>query len=291
MRDVVAKARGIGPSTMSTLIPRKGLQVRMLPELLRHGHPAAHAGSAAPVPVAGHPRPGAGVHSSHPFTGRRDRQSSRRSDRGCPAVGSENRFARTVPRVGRQVVTRPFLEGDLAVLAGLFAGSWSTRHCWCTAFCSTRRQFSLGWFGGGNARHFAAMVARDSIPMGVLAVQDEQVIGWCACGPRSRYVVAATPRTRTLRDRPTEERARVWFVPCFFVKDGYRGRGVTFALARAAVDLARREGAVAIEGSPLSTSAGHGDGDFAGFEEVFAAAGFSRVARPTTDRVIMRLDL
>lgn len=35
LRDVVEKARRIGPSTMSTLIPRTGLQVRLLPELLR----------------------------------------------------------------------------------------------------------------------------------------------------------------------------------------------------------------------------------------------------------------
>jgi len=35
MRELAAKARGIGPSTMSTLIPRTGFQVRLIPELLR----------------------------------------------------------------------------------------------------------------------------------------------------------------------------------------------------------------------------------------------------------------
>ena len=35
MRELAGKARSIGPSTMSTLIPRTALQVRMLPELLR----------------------------------------------------------------------------------------------------------------------------------------------------------------------------------------------------------------------------------------------------------------
>ena len=35
LRELVARARSIGPSTMSTLIPRTGLQVRLIPELLR----------------------------------------------------------------------------------------------------------------------------------------------------------------------------------------------------------------------------------------------------------------
>jgi 2-polyprenyl-6-methoxyphenol hydroxylase-like FAD-dependent oxidoreductase len=35
LRELAAKARSVGPSTMSTLIPRTGIQVRLIPELLR----------------------------------------------------------------------------------------------------------------------------------------------------------------------------------------------------------------------------------------------------------------
>ena len=35
MRDVTVKARDIGPSIMSTLIPRTRIQVRMIPDLIR----------------------------------------------------------------------------------------------------------------------------------------------------------------------------------------------------------------------------------------------------------------
>ena len=35
MRELAARARGIGPSTMSTLIPRTAIQIRSIPELLR----------------------------------------------------------------------------------------------------------------------------------------------------------------------------------------------------------------------------------------------------------------
>jgi hypothetical protein len=35
MRELAAKARRIGHTTMSTLIPRTGIHVRLMPELLR----------------------------------------------------------------------------------------------------------------------------------------------------------------------------------------------------------------------------------------------------------------
>ena len=35
MRELAAKARSIGPTTMSTLIPRTGIQIRLIPEVLR----------------------------------------------------------------------------------------------------------------------------------------------------------------------------------------------------------------------------------------------------------------
>ncbi|HEY5881660.1 MAG TPA: GNAT family N-acetyltransferase [Nakamurella sp.] len=158
--------------------------------------------------------------------------------------------------MGSQVTTRPVLERDLDALSGLFGAQWSTRHCWCMAFCSTGRQFSFGWFGGGNARRFAAMAARSPNPMGILAFREvsagEEVVGWCACGPRSRYAGAATTRTAMIRDFAQQEHATVWFVPCFFVRAGFRGQGVTGALLGAAVELARGQGAMAIEGWPIA---------------------------------------
>lgn len=182
-------------------------------------------------------------------------------------------------------------EPDLPALADLFASEWSTRHCWCMAFCSTRGQFALGWFGGGNARRFAVLASRGSTPMGVLALRAGAAVGWCACGPRSRYAAAGTPRTTLIRDRAAGEHETVWFVPCLFVRAGSRGQGVTHVLVGAAVDLARRAGAVAIEGWPIADPGGRPTEAFVGRESVFADAGFRCVARPTADRVIMRRDL
>ncbi len=45
----------------------------------------------------------------------------------------------------------------------------------------------------------------------------------------------------------------IWAVTCLFTRVGFRKRGVSRALARAAVDFARERGARAIEAYPMTT--------------------------------------
>ncbi len=188
------------------------------------------------------------------------------------------------------LATRPVGPDDLADLADLFEGQRNTRRCWCTAFCVTRRQFAVGWLTGGNRRHFETMAARGT-PMGILASASGKPVGWCACGPRSRYTVADGERGRVLRDRDRTEGDTVWLLPCLFVRADLRGRGVTRTLIRAACDLARREGAAAIEGWPVTESDRQSADAFLGCERVFEELGFRCVGRPAGQRVVMRLDL
>lgn len=84
---------------------------------------------------------------------------------------------------------------------------------------------------------------------------------------------------------------RVWLLPCLFVGRGHRGQGISSTLVRAAVELARREGAVAIEGWPYAGSDPKSPDAFVGREQVFADLGFRCTGRPRADRAIMRLDL
>jgi GNAT superfamily N-acetyltransferase len=159
------------------------------------------------------------------------------------------------------------------------------------AFCETRGQFAAGWFGDGNRHRFEAMATVNSTPMGILASVAGEPVGWCACGPRSRYTVAVSGRSKLLASRAGAEDESVWLLPCLFVRVGHRGHGVTYALVRAAVELARREGAFAIEGWPLAESNRQPADAFLGREKVFEDLGFSCVERPSPQRVIMRLEL
>ena len=128
-------------------------------------------------------------------------------------------------------------------------------------------------------------------PMGILASVSGEPVGWCACGPRSRYRTSVEGRGRLLLDRDRDEDELVWLLPCLFVRHDYRGQGITYALVRAAVELARSKGAAAIEGWPVSRPDTLAAETFVGREKVFEAVGFRRVAQPAPKRAIVRLQL
>ena len=83
----------------------------------------------------------------------------------------------------------------------------------------------------------------------------------------------------------------MWFLPCLFVKPDHRAEGVTYTLVRAAIELARRHGAVAIEGWPITGADRQSADAFVGRQKMFEDLGFHCVGRPEPQRVIMRLEL
>ena len=74
---------------------------------------------------------------------------------------------------------------------------------------------------------------------------------------------------------------------------GVRRRGISRALARAAVDFARDRRAGAVEGYPMITQPGQEItwGELhVGSCSIFEGAGFTEVSHPTLRRVVMRID-
>ncbi len=128
---------------------------------------------------------------------------------------------------------------------------------------------------------------------GLVAYLDGEPVGWCAVEPRTAY--------RRLLDSPVPWAGRdedsgddsVWAVTCFVTRAGFRRRGVSYALARAAVDYARARGARALEGYAMITKPGQevAWGElYVGSRSIFAAAGLAEVSRPTPRRVVMRIE-
>jgi GNAT superfamily N-acetyltransferase len=128
---------------------------------------------------------------------------------------------------------------------------------------------------------------------GLVAYLDGEPAGWCAVEPRTAY--ERLLRTRVPWAGRAEDKAdeAVWAVTCFVTRVGFRRRGVSRALAAAAVDFARERGARAVEGYAMITHPAQeitwGELNV-GSRSIFAAAGFAEVSRPTLRRVVMRID-
>ena len=128
---------------------------------------------------------------------------------------------------------------------------------------------------------------------GLVAYLDGEPVGWCAVEPRTAYQKLVSSRIVWPGRTEDKKDDGVWSVVCFAVRAGYRGRGITYDLAKAAVEYARKNGARAIEGYPIFTKAGEeitwGE-VHVGSHKVFRAVGFREVTRPTKRRAVMRLD-
>lgn len=128
---------------------------------------------------------------------------------------------------------------------------------------------------------------------GIVGYLDSEPVGWCAVEPRTAYKRLLNKRIPWAGRDEDKDDDSVWAVICFVTRVGYRRRGVSRALARAAVDFARQRGARAVEGYAMITRPGEDVawGDlFVGSRSIFADAGFTEVSRPTPRRAVMRID-
>lgn len=128
---------------------------------------------------------------------------------------------------------------------------------------------------------------------GLIAFVGDEPAGWVAVQPRTAYPKLRTSRVPwTGRDEDKDDDS-VWAVTCFTVRRGFRGRGLTYPLARAAAEFARDRGAQAVEAYPMITQPGKEItwGELhVGARQVFLDAGFVEITRPTLRRAVLRID-
>ncbi len=171
-------------------------------------------------------------------------------------------------------------------LENLFGERGACGGCWCMFWRLPRKVFDAGK-GTANKRTLRSIVKAGREP-GLLAYIDKEPIGWCAVAPREEYI--ALERSRILK--PVDDRP-VWSISCLFIKKPYRRRGVSSQLLRAAVDLAAKHGARAVEGYPTEPSIEKMPDPFLwhGIASAFTAAGFVEVMRRSQSRPIMRFEI
>lgn len=159
--------------------------------------------------------------------------------------------------------------------------------CWCLSYrIGSKENQSLR--GPARGERVRELVAQDP-PPGVLAYEDDEVVGWAAVHPRADTSFARNRRI------PHVDGLDVWSLWCLRVRPGFRKRGITAALIDGAVEFARPYGAPAIEAYPVDNAGERVDLTMAyvGTRAMFERAGFE-VAGATTSvlngfpRIIMR---
>jgi len=167
----------------------------------------------------------------------------------------------------------------------LFGARGACAGCWCMFWLLPGKVWNAQK-GDANRTAMQSLVKAETKP-GLLAYVDGEPAGWCAVGPRVRYVRLATSRIL----KPVDENP-VWSVTCFFVAKPFRRRGLSVALLKAAAEFARKNGAEQLEGYPTETQKAQPDVFvYTGLASAYRKAGFKEVARRSPARPIFRRSL
>lgn len=158
-------------------------------------------------------------------------------------------------------------------LERLFGKNGACGGCWCMFWRLSAGERYEDVKGPKARRRFRALVT-GGLAHGLIAYARDEPVGWCAF--ERRVDLPRLDRAPSLR---VDDAERVWSLPCFYVKAGWRGRGVASALLAAAESALRARGAVIAEGYPTKPSREDkmpAAWAYTGLPSMFAAAGFER---------------
>ncbi|MDX2179314.1 MAG: GNAT family N-acetyltransferase [Bryobacteraceae bacterium] len=166
-------------------------------------------------------------------------------------------------------------------LEELFATNRTCNQCWCMYWRIGSAYRNRA--GGDNKSDFRQLVREDD-PPGHLAFDGGKPVGWLQLTPRG-----ALPALERNKRLARVDEVPVWSISCFFVRVGYRKRGVTEALIAAAIAAARKAGAPALEAYPVDAGE-TSSSSFTGYLSTFLRLGFREVERRAPARPIVRYE-
>jgi GNAT superfamily N-acetyltransferase len=196
------------------------------------------------------------------------------------------------------VTVVPANEASWEDLQAVFGRRGDAALCQCQRFKLGPRE-SFGSFPAEERAVRLRMQTNSGDPeagttSGLVAYADGEPVGWCAVEPRTAYSgLVRVFRVPWVGRTESKADDSVWAVTCIFIRAGYRRRGFSRSLVRAAIDFARERGARALEGYPMLTGPGEEItwGEIhVGARSMFADTGFTEVSHPTPRRVVMRID-
>jgi len=177
---------------------------------------------------------------------------------------------------------RPLTPGLWPALEDLFGKLGACNGCWCMHWRIGAEYRNRS--ASANKRAFRRIVIAGP-PPGLLAFDGDLAVGWCQITRRDALpILDKTWRLKRVDDLP------VWSISCLYVRKGYRRKGITEELIKAAVETAARAGAPAIEGYPFDARVSP-SATGTGYLSTYMRLGFKEVARRDRPRPIVRFDL
>lgn len=154
------------------------------------------------------------------------------------------------------------LWNDLCEVLGEEGGS---EGCWCMSW---RSQKELKDEVAKAA--LKELVEQDKV-QGIIAYTDAQAVGWCTYGLRKDFwQLEYNPNFKQVSGE------NVYAIPCFYIKDGFRGQGISSQLLQAVCEAIKPHSQI-LEGYPVKpdeSEENKEDWSFTGSYNMFEKNGF-----------------
>ncbi len=158
-------------------------------------------------------------------------------------------------------------------LEKLFGKQGACNGCWCMYWRIGpdyhKRNRSL------NKTDLQQIISTNN-PIGLLAFLGATTVGWCQLTPRQYLSWLIKNGYGNFNYG-----SNVWCISCFYIKTGYRRKGITLALIKAPVDYAKKGGADLLEAYPRQSP-----NSFTGYPSTFSKAGFKIAGEAKYGRTI-----
>lgn len=145
------------------------------------------------------------------------------------------------------------------------------RDCWCL-----NHRAQSGCPTGADAKDKMKELVDDNIAHGLLAFKNNECIGWVSVDPMASLVG---------HDCQPSGKQDEWSIHCLFVKDGFRGSGLSSEMIKAAIEYAKNKNAKIISAFPIPELNRHkfpvNEAEFSGRQSTFKKLGFTLEGQPS----------
>lgn len=139
--------------------------------------------------------------------------------------------------------------------------------CWCL-----NHRAPSGCPTGPEAKIEMQLLVQANKVHGLLAYVNQESVGWIAVDPMSELIG---------HDCQDSGKEQEWSIHCLFIKDGFRGQGISTQLIKAATDYAKTKNAKIISAFPIPSDNRSqfpvGEAEFSGRFSTYVKQGFKSV--------------